>query len=145
MKLKLIKTILIFLVSIFSIGVIIPTSVYADDVCSSSAPQEVKEAAGCSGNANQLPISITNILKAIIAVAGLVAVVFVIIGGINYMTSTGDATKTQKAKNTILYALIGLIICALSFAIVNWTIGAVNDANSNPPATSSQKTTLYLT
>ena len=44
------------------------------------------------------------------------------------MTSTGDAGKVKQAKDTILYAVIGLIICALAFAIVNWTIGILNDS-----------------
>ena len=46
------------------------------------------------------------------------------------MTSTGDTGKTQKAKNTILYALIGLAVCALAFAIVNWTISTISRATA---------------
>ena len=51
------------------------------------------------------------------------------------MTSTGDAGKVKKAKDTILYALIGLIICVLSFAIVNWTIKNVIGGQRSAPAT----------
>lgn len=67
--------------------------------------------------------SIINIINAIIAVLGIVAVIVIIIGGINYMTSSGDAGKVKKAKDTILYGVIGLIICVLAFAIVNFVIG----------------------
>ena len=45
-----------------------------------------------------------------------------IIGGVQYMTSAGDTQKVTKAKNTILYGLIGLVICVLAFAIVNFVI-----------------------
>ena len=69
--------------------------------------------------------SVTPIINAVIGVLGLVCVVVMIIGGINYMTSSGDAGKVKKAKDTILYGLIGLIICALAFAIVNWVIGSI--------------------
>ena len=72
--------------------------------------------------ANDLGTSVINIINAIIGVLGLIAVVIVIIGGVQYMTSSGDAGKVKKAKDTILYGIIGLIICVLAFAIVNFVI-----------------------
>ena len=66
--------------------------------------------------------NITNILNAVIGILGLVCVVVMIIGGINYMTSAGDAGKVKKGKDTILYGLIGLVVCVLAFALVNWVI-----------------------
>ena len=96
------------------------------DICScTGVSNEVKQAAGCSGAAN-ISTVIQNIIVAIIAVLGTVAVVFIVMGGINYITSAGDAAKLKKAKDTIVYACIGLIICALAFAIVNFTIGIIN-------------------
>lgn len=74
------------------------------------------------GNGTTLDQSIISIINAIIGVLGLVAVIVMIIGGINYMTSSGDAGKVKKAKDTILYGVIGLVICILSFAIVNFVI-----------------------
>ena len=47
------------------------------------------------------------------------------IGGVGYMTSSGDAGKVKKAKDTILYGVIGLVIVALSFAIVNFVISSI--------------------
>ena len=46
-------------------------------------------------------------------------------GGVGYMTSSGDAGKVKKAKDTILYGVIGLVIVALSFAIVNFVISNI--------------------
>ena len=69
--------------------------------------------------------SITSIINAVIAVLGIVCVVVMIIGGINYMTSSGDAGKVKKAKDTILYGVIGLVICVLAFAIVNFVIANI--------------------
>ncbi len=69
--------------------------------------------------------SITGILNAVIGVLGLVCVVVMIIGGVNYMTSSGDAGKVKKAKDTILYGLIGLIVCVLAFALVNFVIVSI--------------------
>ena len=72
-----------------------------------------------------LKASVTGILTAIIAILGFVCVIVVIIGGVNYMTSSGDAGKVKKAKDTILYGLIGLIVCALAFAIVQFVINNI--------------------
>ena len=69
--------------------------------------------------------NVSGIINAVIGVLGLVAVIVIIIGGINYMTSSGDAGKVKKAKDTILYGVIGLIICVLAFAIVNFVIGNI--------------------
>ena len=78
------------------------------------------------GNQDDTLVSnVTSILNAVIAVLGLVCVVVMIIGGINYMTSSGDAGKVKKAKDTILYGLIGLIVCVLAFALVNFVIANV--------------------
>ncbi len=74
------------------------------------------------GESTDLISSVTGILNGIIAVLGLVCVVVMIIGGVNYMTSSGDAGKVKKAKDTILYGLIGLVVCILAFALVNFVI-----------------------
>lgn len=69
--------------------------------------------------------SVIDIINAVIGVLGVVAVVVVIIGGVTYMTSSGDAGKVKKAKDTILYGVIGLVVVALAFAIVNFVLGNV--------------------
>lgn len=75
-----------------------------------------------STDGNYLIDSIKDIINAVIGILGIVCVIVMIIGGINYMTSSGDAGKVKKAKDTILYGLIGLIVCVLAFAIVNFVI-----------------------
>ena len=67
----------------------------------------------------------TTIINWVIGVLGIVAVVVMIMGGVTYMTSSGDAGKVKKAKDTILYGLIGLIVAALAFAIVNFVITGI--------------------
>jgi hypothetical protein len=77
------------------------------------------------GTDNDLAGNIINILDAIIGALGLLAVVIIILGGVQYMTSSGDAAKVKKGKDTILYGIIGLVIVALAFAIVNFVIGNI--------------------
>lgn len=56
---------------------------------------------------------------------GIICVVMIIWGGLRYVVSGGDSKKVTDAKNTILYAIIGLVISLLSYAIVNFVITAV--------------------
>ncbi|MBQ3476425.1 hypothetical protein IJH26_02890 [Candidatus Saccharibacteria bacterium] len=69
--------------------------------------------------------NITTILNAVIGVLGIVAVIVIILGGVQYMTSTGESGKVKKAKDTILYGIIGLVVCVLAFAIVNFVIANI--------------------
>ena len=71
---------------------------------------------------NTLWDNIQTIINAVIGILGLVSVVVIILGGVQYMTSSGDAGKVKKAKDTILYGVIGLAVCVLAFAIVNFVI-----------------------
>ena len=116
------------LVGLIGLSILCPNPVFADDnstVCNSGAAESVKKAAGCGGTGDQLPGVIQAIVNSIILVCGTIAVVFIVIGGISFITSSGDPGKAKKAKDTILYAVIGLIIAALAFAIVNWVISII--------------------
>lgn len=64
-------------------------------------------------------------LQLVFAVAGVVAVIVIIIAGISYILSAGDPQKTAKAKNTILYALVGLVVAILANVIVFFVIGKI--------------------
>lgn len=74
---------------------------------------------------------VTNVIQWVIGVAGVVAVIFVIYGGISYTTSAGDPSKLQKAKTTITYALIGLAIVALAEVITAFVSNMIREANQN--------------
>jgi len=76
-------------------------------------------------NDTNLEGNVTGIINAVIGVLGILAVVVIILGGIQYMTSNGDSGKVKKAKDTILYGIIGLVIVILSAAIVNFVIANV--------------------
>lgn len=63
--------------------------------------------------------TIVNILTYII---GTLSVIMIIVGGLMYTTSAGNADSIKKAKSTILYAVIGLVVALLSYAIVNFVL-----------------------
>lgn len=56
------------------------------------------------------------------AIVGIIAVVMIIVGGIKYITSGGDSGNITSAKNTIMYAVIGLVVVALAQIIVNFVL-----------------------
>ena len=86
---------------------------------------DVKQVANNIEGQNNLWGNVQGIINAVIGALGIVAVIVIIIGGINYMTSSGDAGKVKKAKDTILYGVIGLVVCVLAFAIVNFVISNI--------------------
>jgi hypothetical protein len=80
--------------------------------------------AGCdtsSGSTNLTSIAreVINIFSIIV---GIVAVIMIIVGGFRYVTSGGASDKVGGAKNTLIYAIIGLIIVALAQAIVHFVL-----------------------
>jgi hypothetical protein len=98
--------------------------------------------ATCGTQATQVDTSnggsLNNILKLIInifsVIVGFVAVIMIIFGGIRYITSGGDSGNISSAKNTIVYAIVGLIIVALAQVLVHFVIGKVANAGTNSSA-----------
>lgn len=69
--------------------------------------------------------TITNVLLFLI---GAISVIMLIIGGLRYVISGGDSTAVQNAKNTILYAIVGVIIAIMAYAIVGFIISSFSGA-----------------
>lgn len=77
----------------------------------------------CAGtNKNSLYSLMGNVVNLLIVVAGIIAVIMIIVGGIRYTTSAGDAGQTKSARDTIIYAVAGLVVAIMSFAIVNFVL-----------------------
>ena len=78
---------------------------------------------GTNSDENTIPETVNRIVNLAIGLIGLLAVIMIIVGGFQYTTSSGDSGKVTKAKNTILYGVIGLVIALLAYAIVNFVLG----------------------
>jgi len=70
----------------------------------------------------------TTVVNVLLFLIGAISVIMLIVGGIRYTISGGDSGAVTAAKNTIMYAIIGLIIAFLAFALVNWVLGAITPA-----------------
>lgn len=104
--------------------------------------QEGAEAARADGMPTNLigPTGIfTQISNTILYIVGIISVIMLVWGGLRYIISGGDSKKVNDAKNTVLYAIIGLIIAILSYAIINFVLNAVGtektDKTNNPETT----------
>ena len=73
----------------------------------------------------------SRLTNTILLIVGLISVIMLVYGGLRYILSGGDSKKVTDAKNTVLYAIIGLIISLLAFAIVNFVLNSVIGVKSN--------------
>ena len=87
-----------------------------------SANQGASEAQP-TGTPTDLKASLTIITNTLLLGIGFVSVVMLIIGGFRYVLSNGNEKSVTAAKDTILYAIIGVVIALLSFAIINFVLG----------------------
>lgn len=120
----------------------------SSDVAVASVAQQLKDGA-CAitdtcpkdGEAEGAVKSIISTVVDIFSwIVGVVAVIMIIVAGFKYITSGGDSGKVTSAKNTILYAVVGLIIVALAQAIVFFVIENVDSTTAPaPPATSAEE------
>ena len=107
--------------------------------------QEGAEAARADGMPAEL-VGINGVLNQFTNIAlyviGFISVVMLIWGGLRYVISGGASKKITDAKNTILYALIGLVVAFLAYAIVNFVLNAIGAAST--PEEQKQEAAIRL-
>jgi hypothetical protein len=62
------------------------------------------------------------IINTLLYILGIIAVIMIVIGGIKYTASNGDASRVKSAKDTIMYSVVGLVVAIFAFAIVNFVV-----------------------
>lgn len=131
MKQKILSAVVV-LMSVFAVGSFAMVSAYAQNV-------DANKDAVCDGIAltggscgeegdgeKTINDTIAQVINILSIVVGVAAVIMIIIGGFRYITSGGDSAGTGAAKNTILYAIIGLVVVAIAQAIVRFVLNQVN-------------------
>lgn len=73
---------------------------------------------------------LSTIVNTMLFIIGFLSVIMLIFGGLRYIISGGNAAAVTAAKNTILYAIVGLIIAIFAYAIVNFVIGSLTGTAS---------------
>ncbi len=117
--------------SLFAAPVLAPVAVHAAEsdlrgsLCGGTSISLTTASNDCETGeegTNQVNNAVKLGLNLFSAIVGIIAVVMIIVGGIKYITSSGDSGNITSAKNTIMYAVIGLVVVALAQIIVKFVL-----------------------
>ena len=107
----------------------------SDTTSAGSTIQDAVNDIGGDQNTTELKDVVKTILNVLLYFIGALSVIMIIYGGFKYITSGGDSSGVSSAKNTIMYAVIGLIVATLAFTLVNFVLGVFNDEQDAAPRT----------
>ncbi len=97
-------------------------------LASAQTAEDIKKgvsAGGGSGDSSRINDVVELAINIFSIVVGVAAVIMIIVAGLKYVTSSGDSTSTASAKNTILFAVIGLIVVSLAQILVRFVLDKV--------------------
>lgn len=96
-----------------------PVDVFTGDACRGNT-----SVCGTTNSTGVYAI-LKNVINILLTIGGIISVIMIIIGGIKYTTSTGDSSTINSARETIIYAVVGLVVSIMAFAIVNFVLGRI--------------------
>ena len=138
-KIRNYLTVIITLLA-FSLPMLMPVTAVAASPCSSvqgniaygvsAATNNANSASNCSTSGSDLTSGIGKIAATVVnvlsIVVGAIAVIMIIFAGFRYITSGGDSNGVTSAKNTLIYAIVGIVIVALAQLIVHWVLNTTS-------------------
>ena len=83
------------------------------------------EIGNCAGKSTTITKGLTNIAQIIIGLVGGLAILFILWGGIRYTLSRGDPGNIKAAKETVVYAVVGLVVAIVAYAIVSFVVSTI--------------------
>ena len=118
----------------------VPTNDAQGRITSTSVPAPSGLPTNLTGGLNQTIVPLISTILNLLFMGGVIlAVIFLLIGGIRYITSGGDPNKIHDARNTLMYSILGLVIILAAYFIVNgilfllgakprffWNLGQIN-------------------
>lgn len=116
-----IKLSIIAAFAVLGIG-LVATPAYAACTNAKDCVTSGLNAAGGTSSKTDVGALIKTVVNVLLFILGAIAVIMIVIGGIKYTVSNGDSSAVTSAKNTILYAVVGLIVAMMAYAIVNFVI-----------------------
>lgn len=117
-----IKTVLISLGLMAGLAFSVAPSVMALDICPPGTPSDSAICQNSNNAGKSFGSYLQTISNTLLFVLGAVAVITIIIAGVRYTTSHGDPKAVQVAKDTLLYAVIGIIVALMAYAIVSFVV-----------------------
>ncbi len=117
------KQLLITFAMITGMGTLALPASYASainvfDQCKSNGSSAV-----CKAQGDNAASMVKIVINTLLVVLGMIAVIMIVVGGIRYTVSHGNSSSTKEAKETIIYALVGLVVAIMSYTIVNFVVG----------------------
>jgi ABC-type Fe3+ transport system permease subunit len=97
-------------------------------VTASAAPKDQVLGGASSvndGGTSDLAGTFKKVINTLLFITGMIAVLFIVIGGLRFVTSNGDSNQASQARNTVLYAVIGLVVAIMAYAIVNFVVSNI--------------------
>ena len=119
---KKLKLSIVALMAVVGVGMVSEPAFAAACTNAADCVKTGATTAGGTGTTTNVGTLIKTIVNVLLYILGAIAVIMIVIGGIKYTYSNGDSSSVQSAKNTILYAVVGLVIAIMAFAIVNFVI-----------------------
>jgi predicted small integral membrane protein len=118
---KKLKSFILILGIALGLGLMMPAGANAASVISAQCADNPDSAVCKDQNAN--PTDLTkNIVNILLFIVGAISVVMIIVGGMMYATSAGDSAQVTKAKNILMYAIVGLVVSFVAFAVVQFVV-----------------------
>lgn len=102
------------------------------DACNGSASKVCADADG-----TQATTIVKRLINVFLFIIGILSVIMIIHSGFKYTTSRGDAEGVKSAKNTLMYAVTGLIVAMMAYAIVKFVVGAFATTEETQPSDTS--------
>lgn len=114
---------------------VISADTISQNLCTGSTNASQENVSNSCASSGVNSSSLTNLAKTVTKwfsiIVGAISILMIIYGGFRYITSGGDSSRVGSAKNTLIYAIVGLIIVALAQVIVNFVLTQSNDATNN--------------
>ena len=95
----------------------------AQEIC--SVPGASESGLCTPAPANPVNSTLETVINLLLTLVGVISVITIIIGGIQYMTSAGDASKTNKARSTIIYSVVAIVVAIMARSIVLFVLDRV--------------------
>lgn len=129
---KKMKSIILSLLAVAALSLtLVPLPVGAVDTGFSACTGDNANSTICKGSkTDSLNPFLKTGVNVMFILVGALAVIMIIYSGIQYVISAGDSGKVAKAKNTLTYSIVGLIIAFLAYAIVNWIIAQIQNGGT---------------
>ena len=91
----------------------------------------------CSGDAKDAKEIAKNIISVLLWIVGMASIIVIVYSGITFVASAGNPSQITRAKTMLLYAVVGLVVSILAYAIVNFIVGSAGGSKGSSSGSSS--------